>query len=120
MGFDVDSCACGYDGQRVLVCPRTAIALAYQANTIDMTRRSPSYEMRLAKYAERGFEVLVPPLVRARVDPFLFENIDEEVDPMLDPVLEKQVVIESGQKFIQLGDKKVDWSDDFQLFFTTK
>jgi len=53
-------------------------------------------------------------------DPFLFENIDEEVDPMLDPVLEKQVTIESGQKFVTLGDKKVDWNDDFLLFFTTK
>ena len=53
-------------------------------------------------------------------DPFLFENIDTEVDPMLDVVLEKTIQVESGQKFIQLGDKKVDWSDDFKLFFTTK
>ena len=30
-----------------------------------MSRRSPSYEMRLAKYAARGFEVAVPPLQRA-------------------------------------------------------
>ena len=31
MGFDVDACACGYDGSRVFVCPRTAMAFAYQA-----------------------------------------------------------------------------------------
>ena len=51
MGFDVDACACGYDGKRVYACPRTAIAFAAQSNSIDMSRRSPSYEMRLAKAA---------------------------------------------------------------------
>src|ERR1700742_3392677 len=40
-----------------------------QANTVDMTRRSPSYEIRLAEYSTRGFEVYVPTLERDRVDP---------------------------------------------------
>jgi hypothetical protein len=40
-----------------------------QCNVFDMTRRSPSYEVRLAKYAQRGFEVHVPNLDRERVDP---------------------------------------------------
>ena len=39
-----------------------------------MTRRSPSYEMRLAKYSSRGFSVLVPQYDAARVDPQLFER----------------------------------------------
>ena len=40
-----------------------------QANTVDVTRRSPSYEVRLAKYSTRGFEVKVPTLRRADIDP---------------------------------------------------
>ena len=40
-----------------------------QSNTVDMTRRSPSYEVRLAKYASRGFEVYVPGLKRDEIDP---------------------------------------------------
>jgi dynein heavy chain len=52
--------------------------------------------------------------------PFLFENVDEELDPMLDPVLEKNTYVESGQKLIKLGDKSVAWDDSFRLFFTTK
>ena len=74
MGFDVDSCAAGYDGSNVIVPPRTAMAIMTQSNTVDMSRRSPSYEMRLAKYANRGFEVIVPSLDRDRVDPFVFEK----------------------------------------------
>lgn len=37
--------------------------------------------------------------------PFLFENVDEELDPMLDPVLEKNVVQDGSSKTIVLGDK---------------
>ena len=40
-----------------------------QSITVDMTRRSPSYEVRLAKYASRGFEVYVPGLKRDKIDP---------------------------------------------------
>ena len=68
-GFDVDAPCVAYDGTRILANPRSIIALMRQANTVDMTRRSPSYEVRLAKYASRGFEVYVPDLRRADIDP---------------------------------------------------
>ena len=53
-------------------------------------------------------------------NPFLFENVDEELDPMLDPVLEKNIVKEGSAYVIKLGDKNVEWDDNFKLFFTTK
>ncbi|KAL5536837.1 hypothetical protein ACEPAF_660 [Sanghuangporus sanghuang] len=68
-GFDVDEACVAYDGSRILANPRSIAALALQANIVDMTRRSPSYEVRLAKYASRGFEVQAPDLRRADVDP---------------------------------------------------
>jgi len=74
MGFDVDACAVGFDGSRILACPRAILAMVTQSNTVDMSRRSPSYEMRLAKYAQRGYEIVVPNLDRSRVDPFLYEK----------------------------------------------
>ncbi|GMH44409.1 hypothetical protein BSKO_12361 [Bryopsis sp. KO-2023] len=73
-GFDVDSCAVGYDGKKVWTTPRCHMALVAQSNPINLTRRSPTYEMRLAKYAKRGFEVPVPGLQKARIDPTLFER----------------------------------------------
>jgi dynein heavy chain, axonemal len=36
-------------------------------------------------------------------NPFLFENVDEELDPLLDPVLEKSVVKEGNGLVIKLG-----------------
>jgi dynein heavy chain len=53
-------------------------------------------------------------------NPFLFESIDEEIDPMIDPILEKSWVQNGAQKLITLGDKTVEWDDNFRLYFTTK
>ncbi|KAL0485016.1 ODA2, partial [Acrasis kona] len=52
--------------------------------------------------------------------PLIIENIEEEVDPMLDPVLEKNFLKGAKRKQIVLSDKSVDYDDRFQLFLTTK
>lgn len=86
-GFDIDAPCCAYDGQRlpfppsffclinfilgtrVWANPRAIAAMIRQCNTVDMSRRSPSYEVRFAKYSSRGFEVYVPNLKREDIDP---------------------------------------------------
>jgi hypothetical protein len=68
-GFDVDACAVGYNGNQVFATPRAFVSFVTQTMTVDMTRRSPSYEVRLVKYAQRGFEIFVPDLHRAKIDP---------------------------------------------------
>jgi len=50
----------------------------------------------------------------------LFEGIDEEIDPMIDPVLEKNIVKEAGIPYLQLGDSKIEFNDNFRMFLTTK
>ncbi|TFK24224.1 ankyrin repeat protein [Coprinopsis marcescibilis] len=73
-GFDVDAPCFAYDGSKVWGNPRAIVAAMRQCNTVDMTRRSPSYEVRLAKYARRGYEVYVPNLERDNVDPTIYER----------------------------------------------
>ena len=73
-GFDVD-CSCFlFDGSQVFGSPRGIAAFLTQTNSIDLTRRSPSYESRLSKYAHRGFEVHWPELDRSKIDPTIFER----------------------------------------------
>jgi hypothetical protein len=73
-GFDVDCSCVAYDGQQVWASPRALAAYMTQLNSIDLTRRSPSYENRLSKYSHRGFEVYWPSIERSRVDPTIFER----------------------------------------------
>lgn len=68
-GFGLDAPCCAYDGQRVWANPPAIVAMMRQCNTVNMTRRSPSYEVRLAKYCARNFEVYVPSLRREDIDP---------------------------------------------------
>ncbi|KAE8148084.1 hypothetical protein BDV25DRAFT_142131 [Aspergillus avenaceus] len=73
-GFDVDCSCAAFDGKQVYVSPRALAAYVTQANTIDLTRRSPSYESRLSKYSHRGFEIFYPQLDRSRIDPTIYER----------------------------------------------
>ncbi|KAF8969053.1 hypothetical protein BDZ97DRAFT_1594843, partial [Flammula alnicola] len=66
-GFDVDCPCFAFNGCDIFANPRAIVALMRQCNIVDISRRSPSYEMRLAKYAKRGFEILVPALEREAV-----------------------------------------------------
>jgi dynein heavy chain len=52
--------------------------------------------------------------------PVLLENIDETLDPSLEPVLTKNVVKVSGQLVMRLGDTNVPYSPEFKLLITTK
>merc|ERR1711871_1072059 len=52
--------------------------------------------------------------------PLLIENIEEELDPVLDPVLLKQVVATARSMKIVLSDKECDYNDAFSMSITTK
>lgn len=52
--------------------------------------------------------------------PLLIENIEEELDPLLDPVLERRVIKKGKTLVVPLADKEVDFTDTFRLFCTTR
>ena len=52
--------------------------------------------------------------------PFLFKDVDEYIDPVIDNVLEKNVKGGAGREFIVLGDKEVDYDPSFKLYLTSK
>lgn len=50
----------------------------------------------------------------------LFEGVGEELDPMIDPILEKNFVKEAGVTMLPMGDQKIVYNEDFRMFLTTK
>jgi len=52
--------------------------------------------------------------------PVVLENVLEELDPSLEPVLQKQTFKQQGAMVIKLGDAVIPYHDDFQLYITTK
>ncbi|KAI8803834.1 dynein heavy chain and region D6 of dynein motor-domain-containing protein [Cladochytrium replicatum] len=52
--------------------------------------------------------------------PVLLENIGEEIDPVLEPLLLKQTFKQSGVNCIRIGDSTVEYSPEFRFYITTK
>lgn len=52
--------------------------------------------------------------------PFLFQDVDEYIDPVIDNVLEKNVKGAEGRQVIVLGDKEVEYDSNFRLYLNTK
>merc|ERR1711881_632830 len=52
--------------------------------------------------------------------PVLIENIEETLDSILDPVLQKATFKQGTLEMIRLGDSTIEWSKDFKLYITTK
>ncbi len=52
--------------------------------------------------------------------PVLLENIGEELDPILEPLLLKQTFKQGGSICIKLGDSTIEYSKDFRFYITTK
>jgi len=59
-GFDLGSSAVGYDGDNVYFTSLGKFCHEHSCNIIDTTRRSTTYEYRLAKYFGRGFNIVLP------------------------------------------------------------
>ena len=52
--------------------------------------------------------------------PVLIQDVQEEIDPVLEPVLSKSFIKKGNSVMIKLGDKEVDYNPDFKLYLTSK
>ncbi len=52
--------------------------------------------------------------------PVLLENVGEELDPTIEPLLLKQIFKQGGVMCIRLGDSTIEYSKDFRFYITTK
>lgn len=52
--------------------------------------------------------------------PVLLQDVEEELDPSLEPLLSRAIVKQGNRQIIRLGDKDVEYNPDFRLYITTK
>lgn len=47
-------------------------------------------------------------------------GVEDELDPLLDPVLEKMIIQKGSKQFIKVGDKVMDFDPNFRLYFISR
>jgi dynein heavy chain len=52
--------------------------------------------------------------------PYLLQDVEEELDPAFEPVLSKAIIRIGNRQVIRIGDKELDYSNDFRFYMTTK
>jgi len=50
----------------------------------------------------------------------IITGVEEEIDPMFDPVLEKQLITKGKRKFVNVSDKLMDYDEKFMMYFITR
>ena len=53
-------------------------------------------------------------------NPCILENVGEELDPTIEPLLLKSIFKQGGSLCIKLGDSTIEYSEDFRFYITTK
>ncbi len=75
--------------------------------------------LRIIKANDRDLSRKIEAAIRIGA-PTLIENVGEELDPVLEPVLLKQTFREGSRLMIRLGDQNVDYNSNFKLYLTSK
>lgn len=47
-------------------------------------------------------------------------GVEDEIDPMLDPVMEKEIIKKGSRMYVNVSDKLMDYDPNFKLYFITR
>jgi dynein heavy chain, axonemal len=78
-----------------------------ERNDLIININNPSLKDRLKIPLQEGWAVMI-------------DGITNEVDPMLDPILEKQIITRGRTKLLKIADQEMDFDDKFMLYMTTR
>ncbi|KAJ3281611.1 Dynein heavy chain 6, axonemal [Borealophlyctis nickersoniae] len=76
-------------------------------------------DLKVVKLTEAKFLRSLENAVRTG-QPVLMEDVGEQLDPALEPLLLKQTVRQGGRLLMKLGDSFVEYDRNFKLYITTK
>ncbi|KAM8812104.1 dynein axonemal heavy chain 10 [Rhynchonycteris naso] len=82
-------------------------------------RKEERNNLRVASFSDPDFLKQLEMSIKYGT-PFLFHDVDEYIDPIIDNVLEKNIRVSQGRQVIILGDKEVDYDPNFRLYLNTK
>ena len=50
----------------------------------------------------------------------ILEDVTENIDPALDPIIMKQIIRKGGRNIIKIKEKEIEYNDNFRIFMFTR
>lgn len=75
--------------------------------------------LKIVKLSDPNYMRVLESAIRVGM-PVLMEDMGEQVDPALVPILKKQTYTVAGRLLIRLGDSEVDYDPHFKFYMTSK
>nr|P39057.1 RecName: Full=Dynein beta chain, ciliary [Heliocidaris crassispina]BAA00827.1 dynein beta-heavy chain [Heliocidaris crassispina] len=98
-------------------CQRWPLMIDPQLQGIKWIKQKYGDELRVIRIGQRGYLDTIENAISSG-DTVLIENMEESIDPVLDPVLGRNT-IKKG-RYIKIGDKEVEYNPEFRLILQTK
>lgn len=76
-------------------------------------------QVRVMKFTDGNYLKLLEAAIRMGT-PVLMENVGEEMDPAIEPLLQKQIVVKGTSMTIKIGDSILEYAKEFAFYLTTK
>ena len=76
-------------------------------------------QIKIVKFSDGNYLKILESSIRLG-NPVMIENVGEEMDPAIEPLLQKQIVTKGNNMTLKLGDSIIEYSKDFKFYMTTK
>ncbi|KAJ4456876.1 putative Dynein heavy chain 17; axonemal [Paratrimastix pyriformis] len=100
-------------------CQRWPLIIDPQLQGITWIKHKEGAELRVARLNQPNYLRTVE-MSLGNGNPMLLENINENIDAVLDPVMGRNIIKKGGTMKIMLGDSAKDYNPKFKLFLQTK
>jgi hypothetical protein len=105
-GFDIGASAVGLDGTGLYFTTLSKFSHEFLVNVIDTSRRSTTYEYRLIKYMNKGFDILLPDLNEK-----LLINDCESIEPIM-TAIDLQIMYKKQRRRVKKYIYDIKYSDE--------
>eukprot|EP01061_Rhynchopus_euleeides_P000007 TRINITY_DN10009_c0_g1_i1.p1 TRINITY_DN10009_c0_g1~~TRINITY_DN10009_c0_g1_i1.p1 ORF type:complete len:865 (+),score=418.35 TRINITY_DN10009_c0_g1_i1:31-2595(+) len=108
------------NGALVVNCTRWPLLIDPQMQGIKWIKtREEKNGLKICQPSQKKYIDIV---IRCLEDglPCLIENLGEQIDPILEPVLGRNVTKKGSQYMMKLGDKEVSYNQNFKLYLQTR
>ena len=75
--------------------------------------------VRIMKFTDGNYLKLLEAAIRMGI-PVIMENVQEDMDPAIEPLLQKQIVVKGNSMTLKIGDSIIEYDKNFRFYLTTK